>query len=84
MLKIEEKCDLVIALTHIGFDEGYDGDYMDPTLAAATRNVDLFVGGHSHTFLEKMESAVNLDGKAVPIVQDGRWGLYVGKIDVRL
>ena len=83
-LKLEEKCDLVIALTHIGFDEGYEGDYIDPVLAAQTRNVDLFVGGHSHTFLEKMEYAENPDGKAVPIVQDGRWGLYIGKIDVRL
>ena len=83
-LKNEEKCDLVIALTHIGYDSGYEGDFTDPSLAAATRNVDLFVGGHSHTFLEKMESAVNLDGKAVPIVQDGCWGLFVGRVDVDL
>ena len=83
-LKKEAQCDLVIALTHIGYDSGYEGDFTDPSLAAATRNVDLFVGGHSHTFLEQMESAVNLDGKAVPIVQDGCWGLFVGRVDVDL
>ena len=77
-LKLEEKCDLVIALTHIGYDlDVFD----DRDLAQSTRNVDLIVGGHSHTFLDKMESAQNLDGKPVPIVQDGCWGLNFGRID---
>jgi len=79
LLKEEEKCDLVIALTHIG----YEGElYTDPMFVSQTRNIDLVVGGHSHTFLEKMESARNLDGKEIPIVQDGCWGLYMGKITV--
>ena len=79
-LKNEEHCDLVIALTHIG----YDGEeFTDPVLVSRTRNIDLVVGGHSHTFLEKMEYSKNLDGKLVPIVQDGCWGLNVGQIDVR-
>ena len=79
-LKNEEHCDLVIALTHIG----YDGEsFTDPVLVSKTRNIDLVVGGHSHTFLEKMEFGKNLDGKPVPIVQDGCWGLNVGQIDVR-
>ncbi|MBQ1857174.1 MAG: metallophosphoesterase [Bacteroidales bacterium] len=79
-LKEEEKCDLVIALTHIG----YEGEsFTDPIFVTKTRNIDLVVGGHSHTFLEKMESARNLDGKKIPIVQDGCWGLYMGKIEVR-
>jgi len=76
-LKNDEKCDLVIALTHIG----YDGEsFTDPVLVSKTRNIDLVVGGHSHTFLETMEFAKNLDGKDVPIVQDGCWGLNFGKI----
>lgn len=79
-LRNEEHCDLVIALTHIG----YDGEsFTDPVLVSKTRNIDLVVGGHSHTFLEKMEFVKNLDGKLVPIVQDGCWGLNVGQIDVR-
>ena len=79
-LKNEEHCDLVIALTHLG----YDGEeFTDPVLVSKTRNIDLVVGGHSHTFLEKMEYARNLDGKKVPIVQDGCWGLYMGKIEVK-
>ena len=78
-LKEEEQCDLVIALTHLGYE---DSDFTDPMLVAGSRNIDLVVGGHSHTFLEEMQYAEDLDGKQVPIVQDGCWGLYVGKIDV--
>lgn len=78
-LKNEEKCDLVIALTHIGYE---DSDLTDPQLVAGTRNIDLVVGGHSHTFLEEMKYAKNLDGVDVPIVQDGCWGLYVGRIEI--
>ena len=54
-----------------------------PRMVADTRNVDLVVGGHSHTFLEEMAYASNLDGVEVPIVQDGCWGEYIGRIDVR-
>lgn len=78
-LKNEEHCDMVIALTHIGFDSvGMN----DPALVAGTRNVDLVVGGHSHTFLTDAEYRNNLDGRPVPIVQDGCWGLFVGQVDV--
>lgn len=78
-LKNEEHCDMVIALTHIGFDSvGMN----DPALVAGTRNIDLVVGGHSHTFLTDAEYRGNLDGRPVPIVQDGCWGLFVGQVDV--
>lgn len=82
LLRDEEGCDLVICLTHIGYrtSDNYeeDGELMDQDLVAATRGVDLVVGGHSHTFLEAMQYADNLDGVPVPIVQDGCWGLYTG------
>ena len=80
LLKEEEKCDLVIALNHIG----YEGEpYTDPEMVADTRNVDLVVGGHSHTFLEEMQWVKNLDGVEVPIVQDGCWGLYAGMLKIK-
>ncbi len=78
-LKNEEHCDMVIALTHIGFDSV---EMNDPALVAGTRNIDLVVGGHSHTFLTDAEYRANLDGRPVPIVQDGCWGLFVGQVDV--
>ena len=48
-------------------------------LAAATRGIDIFVGGHSHTFLEEPTYVQNLDGQPVPIVQAGWMGVYMGE-----
>ena len=78
-LKTEKKCDLVIALTHIGFE---NEPYLDQMLVRRTRNVDLIVGGHSHTYLKAPHYENNLDGVPVPIVQDGEWGLYVGNMKI--
>ena len=75
LLRADEKCDYVIALTHIGYDE-------DQELAAATRGVDLIVGGHSHTFIKDVKYVRNLDGKRVPIVTDGCWGLEMGVLKI--
>jgi len=78
-LKEEKKCDLVILLSHLG----YDGGDSDVALAPQLENVDIIVGGHSHTFLDAMDTAhKGKDGKTVPIVQDGCWGLNMGVIKV--
>ncbi len=81
VLKEQEGCDLVIALTHIGWVTS-DG-LSDPELVASTRGLDLVVGGHSHTFLEKMEYGVDLDGRRVPIVTDGCWGVGTGILKMK-
>ena len=76
-LKNVEHCDLVIALTHLGFS----GEaYTDADLIKSTRNIDLVIGGHSHTFLTDLKWIRNLDGRRVPVIQDGCWGLYVGNL----
>lgn len=79
-LKEEKKCDIVIALTHIGYDN--DKRSSDVLLAGSTRNIDIIVGGHSHTFLEKITYIPNLDGKKIPIVQNGCWGLNYAELRV--
>lgn len=77
-LKNEENCDVVIALTHLGINiDGFD----DTELVAATRNIDIVVGGHSHTFLTDIQYEKNLDGKNIPIVQNGCWGLNAALVD---
>lgn len=78
-LKNEKHCDMVIALTHIGFE---GASFTDPKLVENSRNIDLVVGGHSHTFLKQMEYRKDLDGKMVPIVQDGCWGQNIGQINI--
>lgn len=78
-LKTEKKCDMVIALTHIGFE---NEPYVDSTLVKRTRNVDLVVGGHSHTYLKEPYYENNLDAIPTPIVQDGEWGLNIGNLKI--
>lgn len=80
-LKQEKKCDLVICLTHIGIED--ERGVMDKDLAAETRNVDLIVGGHSHTYLEDVVYVNNLDSKPVAIVQNACWGLYGTELTVK-
>ena len=80
-LKHEKKCDLVILLTHLGYDEE---PYTDQMLAPQTKDVDIIVGGHSHTKLKKEDRIRNLDGKDVIVVQDWKWGLTVGNLKVKL
>lgn len=78
-LKEKRHCDLVICLSHLG----YEGEFFtDPELVAGLENVDMVIGGHSHTFLEKAEYVNDREGKPVPVVTDGCWGLYIGKIDL--
>ena len=72
-LRNEKGCDLVFCLSHLGFS-------VDCEVAPATRNVDVIVGGHSHTQLEQMERVKDLDGKEVVIVQDWCWGMSVGNL----
>ena len=71
---------MVIALTHIGFS---GEKFTDPELVRATRNIDLVVGGHSHTFLKDIVYEKNLDGQEIPIVQNGCWGLQAATLKVR-
>lgn len=80
--ELRPQCDLVIALTHIGYEAHNPGDLLDSDLAAATRNIDIIVGGHSHTFLEEAVKVKNLDGREVPIVQVGWMGAYMGEFKV--
>ena len=82
--QLRGECDLVIALTHIGYTEHNPGDITDPMLVAATHGIDIVIGGHSHTFLEEPDWVENLDGKKVPIVQTGYMGCYMGEFKVKL
>ena len=82
ILKLEEKCDLIICLSHLGYR--YDEKpqkISDIKLARATENIDLIIGGHTHTFLNEPTKETNAAGKTVLINQVGCYGLYLGKVD---
>ncbi|MFM7016048.1 MAG: bifunctional metallophosphatase/5'-nucleotidase [Bacteroidota bacterium] len=80
-LKEEEKCTLVICLSHLGYR--YDGSkkISDAVLAEQSENIDLILGGHTHTFLDKPEELKNLKGKKVLVAQTGFGGIRLGRID---
>ncbi|WP_312078245.1 metallophosphatase [Chryseobacterium sp.] len=81
-LKNEQKCDLVICLSHIGYDyKGEPEKLSDKILASRTENIDLILGGHTHTFLPEPETYTNRQGKKVLVNQVGWAGLLLGRID---
>ena len=80
-LKNEKKCDMVICLSHIGYDYRDDATKVsDKILAANTTGIDLILGGHTHTFLPEPQSFLNKSGKNVLVNQVGWAGLLLGKI----
>ena len=80
LLKNEEKCDLVICLSHLGFKYN-DKKVSDSVLAKESSNIDLIIGGHTHTFLDEPTLIINKDGKEVLIAQVGWAGIKLGRID---
>jgi len=80
-LKEDMKCDFVICLSHLGFDYG-SKKVSDKVLASSTKNIDLIIGGHTHTFLEKPVSVINLTGKETIVNQVGWAGINLGRIDI--
>ena len=80
ILKQKEKCDLVICLSHLGF-KYKEEKISDMTFASQTRDIDLIIGGHTHTFLKKPVKQLNIDQKEVLINQVGWAGINIGKID---
>lgn len=75
-------CDLVICLSHLGYHYKKNPDKVsDVILAKSTSNIDLIIGGHTHTFLKKPTIVKNKEGKNTLVNQVGCYGLYLGQID---
>ena len=74
-------CDLVICVSHLGWKIGGDDDNK---LIANTRGIDLVLGGHSHSLLKELVCEKNLDGKPIPVDQNGKNAIYVGKLTLYL
>ena len=82
ILKHEQKCDLVICLSHLGYEYKNDKDMIcDLKLATLTQDIDLIIGGHTHTFLDKPTVVKNLVGSEVLVNQVGCYGINLGRID---
>lgn len=82
ILKQEKKCDLVICLSHLGYKYKDDPEKIcDTKLATLTQDIDLIIGGHTHTFLDKPTILKNIVGQDVLVNQVGCYGVNLGRID---
>ena len=80
-LKNKEKCDLIICISHLGHK--YKSDKIsDLKLARLSKNIDVIIGGHTHTFLEKAKLVKNSENKNVIVNQAGWGALALGRIDL--
>jgi 5'-nucleotidase len=80
-LKSEKKCDIVICLSHLGYRYNHD-KVSDIVLANNSENIDVIIGGHTHTFMKEADIQKNIKGKDVIISQAGWAGINLGRIDL--
>lgn len=77
-LKHDKKCDVVICVSHLGWLR--PDEMGDQKLLASSKDIDLVLGGHSHSYFKDLRYVNNADGKAVPVDQNGKNAMYVGKL----
>ena len=82
-LRHDEKCDVVICLSHLGYRYRED-KVSDQVLADYSKDIDIILGGHTHTFLDRPDIRNNRNGEPVVINQVGWAGLLLGKLDIHL
>lgn len=80
LLKQEKGCDMVICLSHLGY-QYKDDKVSDEVLAKSTENIDLIIGGHTHTFLDNPVIFKNKKGSDVIVNQVGWAGIILGRLD---
>ena len=78
MLKQEKKCDMVICISHLGWNSGRGED--DQYMIKGSRNIDLVLGGHTHTYMPSLAYVPDKTGKLIPVDQNGKHAVFVGKL----
>jgi 5'-nucleotidase len=80
VLKKEKGCDMVVCLSHLGYKYN-DNTVSDEVLAKESDNIDLIIGGHTHTFLDNPVMYKNKKGDDVIVNQVGFAGIILGRLD---
>ena len=80
-LRKQEKCDIVICISHLGWKES---EYTDEMLLKGIEGCDLVLGGHTHTYMKQLEYAPDKTGKLIPVDQNGKHGAFIGKLLLNL
>lgn len=81
ILRKQEKCDLVICISHLGWEVS---EYPDELFLKQTQGCDLVLGGHTHTYMPTLEYAPDKTGRLIPVDQNGKHGVFVGKLILNL
>ena len=81
ILRKQEKCDIVICLSHLGWEVS---EYTDEKFLSLTEGCDLVLGGHTHTYMPTLQYAPDKSGKQIPVDQNGKSGVFVGKLVLNL
>lgn len=82
ILRKKEKVDVVVCLSHVGWD--MNGVIDEEDLISQLSGLDIVLGGHSHTYMEDFEYVKDATGKKIPDSQNGKHALFVGKIEISL
>lgn len=77
LLRKQEKCDVVICLSHLGWEIS---EYPDQQFIREIDGCDLVLGGHTHTYMPTLEYAPDKTGKMIPDDQNGKHGVFIGKL----
>ena len=80
ILRKQEKCDIVICVSHLG----WKSEYSDEDFVKLTEGCDLVLGGHTHTYMPVLEYAPDKNGKKIPVDQNGKHGVFIGKMVLEL
>jgi len=80
-LKRKEGCDMVICLSHLGNKYKDKNQVSDEVLSKETENIDLIIGGHTHTFLDEPLVYKNKKNNDVIVNQVGFAGIILGRLD---
>lgn len=81
-LREKEKCDLVVCLSHLGWELA--DQVTDDKLVPAVKGIDIVLGGHSHTLLIPAKEVKDAAGKIVPVAQNGKSGMYLSRFDIKM
>lgn len=75
----DDKCDIIICLSHSGVKKDKNGEWggEDVELAGKVKGIDVIISGHTHT---RLDQPVMVNG--VPIVQTGAYGQFVGRLSL--
>lgn len=79
----KDGCDLIVVLSHLGYK--YNDDRVsDVVVAQNSSDIDIILGGHTHTFMEQPDRVLNKSKKEVIVNQAGWGGINLGRLDLKM